>query len=249
MKEYKIAFLNHLIELKYRVFYIVLSGFLSFLVAYVYSLELFYLIAKPLIYLNLKDFEYSLIYTDITEAFFTYLNLSLSLGFGILLLNTIHQFILFLIPGLFEREASFLKRIRLYTYFSCFLTIICTYSCILPFIWYFFISNDTSTTVSSINIHFEGKINEYVLLVIRLLVSLVLVFLFPIFLVLNLRIGILSLETIINQRHFGFILIFILGAFLSPPDVISQLFLALPLCISYELIILLLIFKKNGQLP
>ena len=77
MCNYNISAINHAKEFKYRIMYVLLSGILTFSVAYIYSLELFYVFAKPLIHLNIEDFEYSLIYTDITEAFFTYLNISI----------------------------------------------------------------------------------------------------------------------------------------------------------------------------
>jgi sec-independent protein translocase protein TatC len=95
---YNISALTHIKELKYRISYILLSAVLNFIIAYSYSLELFYFFAKPLINLKIDHFEYSLIYTDITEAFFTYLNLSLYISFALSFLFFIHQLIYFLIP-------------------------------------------------------------------------------------------------------------------------------------------------------
>lgn len=241
--KYNIAFISHLIELKYRLIYVILSGLLSFIVSYTYSLELFYFLAQPLININIEDFEYSLIYTDITEAFLTYLNLSLYLSLCTMIIISIHHITLFLIPGLFNKEILFLKKLKYFTYIIYILAILTTYYVILPFIWYFFLSNDTSTSVSSINIHFEGKINEYIFLILKLLLSIIFIFTAPIFLFLLLKTKIISLNTIIKQRHLAFICIFILGAFLSPPDIISQIFISLPLCLSYELIIFLLLVK------
>ena len=104
MCAYNISALTHIKELKYRMSYIFLSVILNFIVAYFYSLELFYFLAKPLMNLNIDHFEYSLIYTDITEAFFTYLNLSLYISFALSFLFFIHQLIYFLIPGLYNKE-------------------------------------------------------------------------------------------------------------------------------------------------
>lgn len=241
--KYNIALIGHLIELKYRLLYIILSGLLSFVVSYFYSLELFYFLAQPLINLKIKEFEYSLIYTDITEAFFTYLNISLYLAFFTMILMSIHHIILFLIPGFFKDEILFFNKLKYLVYLICILTVMMTYYFMLPFIWYFFLSNDTSTSVSSITIHFEGKINEYVFLVIRLLLSMIFVFTAPIILFLFLRTKIISLNTIIKQRPFAFIFIFMLGALLSPPDIISQIFIATPLCFSYEFIIFIFIMN------
>jgi sec-independent protein translocase protein TatC len=246
MSVYNISIINHIKEFKYRMAYVVISGILTFFVAYIYSLELFYFFAKPLINLKVEDFEYSLIYTDITEAFFTYLNLSLYISITFSFLFLIHQITFFLIPGLYSKEAKLVKKIKYIIYFSCIISTIITYFLMIPFIWHFFISNETSNTISSMNIHFEGKLNEYIYILLRVFFSILCVFISPLILFILVRLKIVSLNILINQRKIAFILIFILGALLSPPDVISQILLAIPLCISYELIIFIILFNKNN---
>ena len=172
MCAYNISALTHIKELKYRMSYIFLSVILNFIVAYFYSLELFYFLAKPLMNLNIDHFEYSLIYTDITEAFFTYLNLSLYISFALSFLFFIHQLIYFLIPGLYNKEVLFINKIKRAIYFFCLMSTLITYFFIIPLIWHFFISNDTSNTISLMNIHFEGKLNEYVFILLRVFFSI-----------------------------------------------------------------------------
>lgn len=244
MPFYNISVLYHIREFKYRMVYVLISTFFTFIIAYNYSLELFYFLAKPLINLKVDNFEYSLIYTDITEAFFTYLNLSLYLSIATSFLFFIHQSTYFLIPALYKKEYSFIKKIIKIIYIFYLISIFITYFFILPLIWHFFISNDTSTTISSINIHFEGKINEYVIILLRVFFSILCIFFSPLILFLLVKSKIISLNILINQRKIAFIIIFILGAFLSPPDIISQILLAIPLCISYELIIFIIIANK-----
>ena len=245
MQEYNIAFLGHIKELRYRLLYCFISFILAFLVSYTYSLEFFYFLAKPLINLNLESFEYSLIYTDITEAFFTYLNLSLYVSFGVSSFLFIHHIILFLISGLYITEAYFFRKIKNYIFIACFISLTITYYFVIPFVWYFFISNETSTTISAMNIHFEGKLNEYVFILLRVFFSILCIFLIPIFLFVLVKLKLISLTNLVNQRKFAFILIFVLGALLSPPDVISQVLLAIPLCLSYECIIFIIIFNNT----
>jgi sec-independent protein translocase protein TatC len=96
------------------------------------------------------------------------------------------------------------------------------------------------------NIHFEGKLNEYIYILLRVFFSILCIFISPLILFILVRLKIISLNILINQRKIAFILIFILGALLSPPDVISQILLAIPLCISYELIIFIILFNKNN---
>ena len=241
---YNISALIHIKELKYRIGYLFLSTLLTFIIGYSYSLELFYFFAKPLINLKIDHFEYSLIYTDITEAFFTYLNLSLYISFAFSLLLFIHHIIYFLIPGLYNKEVLFLNKVKKAIYFFCFISTLITYFFMIPLIWHFFISNDTSNTISSMNIHFEGKLNEYVFILVRVFFSILCLFISPLLLFILIKLNVISLTIIIKQRKIAFILIFFFGALLSPPDVISQILLAIPLSISYELIIFISIYNS-----
>lgn len=242
MLNYNISIFNHLKELKCRITYLFLSTVLTFIVAYSYSLELFFFFVKPLINLRINDFEYSLIYTDITEAFFTYINLSLYISLTFTFLLWIHQSISFLIPGLYSKESLFLLKIKKVIYFSCFFSILLTYLLVIPMIWHFFLSNDTSNTISSINIQFEGKLNEYIFMLLKVFFSIFCIFLSPLILFILVKLNILSLNILINQRKTAFIMIFFFCALLSPPEVISQIFLAIPLCVNYELIIIITIY-------
>jgi sec-independent protein translocase protein TatC len=244
MSNYNISAIHHFNELKYRIGYVLFSGIITFILTYSYSLELFYFFAKPLINLEVEDFEYSLIYTDITEAFFTYLNLSLYISFVFSFLFLIYQIIYFLIPGLFKKEYLFIKKILKIIYFSCFLSILITYFFMIPLIWHFFISNDTSNSISAINIHFEGKLNEYIFILLRVFFSILCIFLSPLILFILIQLKLISLNILVNQRKFAYILIFFFGALLSPPDVFSQILLAIPLCFSYEFIIFISIYNK-----
>ena len=246
MLNYNISAITHLRELKYRLIYVFISGVLTFIVTYTYSLELFYFFAKPLINLDVDSFEYSLIYTDITEAFFTYLNLSLYISVGFSFIFLMHQLTLFLIPGLFQKEARLVKRFCLTIYSLCIASTIITYFFIIPLIWHFFISNDTSSTISSMNIHFEGKLNEYVFILLRVFFSILCIFIAPLFLFILVQLRVVSLNILINQRKFAFIIIFFLGALISPPDIVSQILIAIPLCISYECIILIFIYTNQA---
>jgi sec-independent protein translocase protein TatC len=114
----------------------------------------------------------------------------------------------------------------------------------IPLIWHFFISNDTSNTISSMNIHFEGKLNEYIFILLRVFFSILCIFISPLLLFILVKLKLLSLNILINYRKIAFILIFFLAAILSPPDIVSQIFLAIPLCISYELIIFIIIYNN-----
>jgi len=242
---YNISALTHIKELKYRFIYVFLSTILTFNVGYYYSLELFYFFAKPLINLKIDNFEYSLIYTDITEAFFTYLNLSIYISFIFSFFLLIHQTIYFLIPGLFVKEVIFINKLKKIVIIFFLISILITYFFMIPLIWHFFISNDTSNTISSMNIHFEGKLNEYVFILFRVFFSIFFIFISPLLLFILVKLSVISLNILINQRKISFTTIFFFSALLSPPDIISQILLAIPLCLSYELIVFIILYDKQ----
>jgi len=245
MTIYNISAVNHINELRYRLTYIVFSALLTFSVSYLFSLELFYVFAKPLLNLNIENFEYSLIYTDITEAFFTYLNISIYTAIFFSILLSIHHLTYFIIPGLFYNEMLLLKRVKRNIYIVCLFSILVTYFLVIPIMWHFFLSNDTSNTISSMNIHFEGKLNEYIFILLKIFFSIFCVCTIPLVLFVLVKLNFISINVLIKQRKFAFIGLFFIGALLSPPDVMSQILLAIPLCFSYELVILLIMFNDT----
>jgi sec-independent protein translocase protein TatC len=248
MFNHNISILKHVKELKYRSAYIFLSTILNFALSYYYSLELLYFFAKPLINLKIDHFKYSLIYTNITEAFFTYLNISLYISSIFSFFFLIHQIIYFVIPGLYFKESLFLIQFKRNIYLFCIISILITYFFFIPIMWNFFLSNDNSNTISSMSIHFEGKLDEYIFLLFKVFFSIFCIFISPLLLFILIKFKILYLRTLINKRNISFILIFFFCALISPPDIISQILLSLPLCISYEVIILITLYDNIKKL-
>lgn len=238
--------INHFYELKYRLIYIVLSIVINFVVFYFFLGELTYLIIKPLTQdINLKVQE--LIYTDMSEAFFASIKLSFYSAIFITIPIFLYHIYFFFLPGMYKYEK---KTILKYINLSLILIIIsfnCAYIFFIPLIWNFFLNYDFNIDNTLFIISFDGKIIEYIDLIINILVGFILCFQVPLLFFILLKLKILTNKELIKYRSLNIILCFILGACFSPPDVISQILLAIPLCIIYEINIFFSLFLSNQK--
>ena len=247
--EYSMTMMEHIGELLMRGLYVFLSIVITFCITYTYSLEVFYFLAKPLINLTMTEYDYSLIYTDMAEAFFTYVNISIYISLFIGSLVFIHQWCCFILPGLYPKEARFLLNAKKILYIFFVLSSLTTYFWIIPLIWEFFVNNETSNTSSTMNINFETKLTEYVYTLLKVFFAINCVFFIPLTLLVFLKLKFISINLILECRKFAFTSSFILGALLSPPDIFSQFLLAIPLCMSYELVICIALYDKIVKEP
>ena len=232
-------FSRHINEIKRRLVFIVNSLLLNFVIFYHYSEEILYVIVSPL------GIDKHLIFTNITEAFFSYINLALYSNFIILIFLCLYHFLSFLYPGLYHKEK---KQIRTYlALFFFFFTIgnIIIYKVIIPSAWSFFLTFETTNLEGFFDIRLEAKINEYLDIFLIVLLLSNIFFQLPLMLILIINLNIIAVEQLINYRKSFFLLSLILAAFCSPPDVFSQLILATPIILFYESLLFFLILKRN----
>jgi len=244
-KDKNILFLNHFYELRYRIYYYIISNIITTLVAYEYSTELIYLFARPLL-INKTHEVNQLIYTNITEAFFTFLNISLFSSIFLTIPILLYQVFFYLLPGLYEYEKENLSYIIYFMLIMILINLAIIYFLVLPIIWSFFLEFDNTMSQEVFKIKFEGKINEYITLVENLIISFAICSQIPVILIVLINFNLLNFNVLVKARSFMVITCLILGAMLSPPDVFSQVILAIPLYFSYEFGIFFAIFKKNS---
>ena len=235
---------NHLLELKYRFYYTLLSFIFSFFTLYFYLGETMYIIIKPLLLIENIEINH-LIYTNMAEVFFATLKLSLSLSSYTILFIILYQIYYFILPGIFKYEQKKVKKIIYIIIILLVLSFIFTYNFFVPFVWSFFLQYDINLNDDLFKLSFEGKIIEYINLITSILFTFFLCFQLPILFGFCLKLEILSAKKLEIFRSFAIVLCFILGAICSPPDVISQISLAIPLCLTYELSIFYGLFLSN----
>jgi sec-independent protein translocase protein TatC len=232
---------SHFNELRSRAMICILFYIVIFILCYFFSKEIYHFLLKPFIEVSQNNQNRKLIYTSPTEAFMTYLKLSFysSLFFSFPIFFA--ELYLFLSPALYKNEK---KNILLTIFFSSFLFLfgaIFCYFFILPMALKFFSSFENLTSIqdSTLPILLETKISDYLNFTINLLFGFGIAFLSPILLLFLIKGGYVKVKDLRSKRRYWIVIIFILSAILTPPDILSQISLAILLIILFEIVILL----------
>ena len=232
---------SHFNELRSRAMICVLFYVVIFAICYFFSKEIYHFLLQPFIDVSQNNQNLKLIYTSPTEAFMTYLKLSFysSLFFSFPIFFA--EIYLFLSPALYKNEK---KNILFTLFFSSFLFLfgaIFCYFFILPMALKFFSSfeNLSSINDSTLPILLETKISDYLNFTINLLFGFGIAFLSPILLLFLIKGGYVKVKDLRSKRRYWIVIIFILSAILTPPDILSQISLAILLIILFEIVILL----------
>ncbi len=241
------SYIDHFKELRNRLLYCFLFMFLCFCFFFYNSQLIGNILSKPLYNLMESSEEKRMIFTGLPEVFVSYLKISI---FSSLLASFpffILQFSLFISPALYKKEKFFFLPIFFLIPILFFLGVLFAYYFIIPIVWNFFISFQLDNNLQNFSIELESRFGEYMKLIMYLLFASGLSFLFPIFLIILSKINIVTVKSLREQRKYYFIGILIFSAVFTPPDIISQLGIAIPLIIFYEVAILLIVFfmKKN----
>ncbi len=226
-----LPFLDHLRELRKRL--------LIFFSAWACGSALSYWISEEIFGLLLLPFEkathltpHTMIYLGLTEAFTTYLKIALWGGILLSFPVFVYQFWKFTSPGLKPKEKRVLKPFFIISPFLFSLGALFAYFIVIPLAWIFFLSFENSSL--PIPLVLEPRMSDYFSLTFSFLVSFGLSFQFPLILIALAHLGIISSRGLALNRKYAIILIFIVAALLTPPDVLSQILLAIPLMILFE---------------
>jgi len=238
-KETPGSFVSHLSELRSRLIKSFLFLFFAFVVCYIFSEEIYGFLVKP--YSNAvieNNLERRLIFTALHEAFLTYLKVAFFASFFITSPIFLTQLWKFIAPGLYKNEKKALLPYLVATPLLFIFGGMLVYYLIMPLAIKFFLTFESVADVGSIPIQLEAKVNEYLSLIMRLIFAFGISFQLPVVLSLLARAGFIDSAYLKKRRKYVIVIIFAAAAFLTPPDPITQIGLALPLLILYELSIL-----------
>ena len=241
---------SHLTELWKRLIHSFIFLFIFFSVCYVFAEHLYAFLVEPFASaVKENGLERRLIFTALQETFLTYIKVSFFTAFFITCPYILIQIWKFIAPGLYKHEKIAIIPYLVLTPILFFLGGVLVYYLIMPLAINFFLSFESSGLSTGLPIQLEAKVNEYLSLVMKLIFAFGLSFQLPVVLSLLARIGLIDSLFLKERRKFVVVIIFASAAILTPPDPVTQIGLAIPLLILYELSILSvkIIEKKNKE--
>ena len=241
----EMSLIDHITELRKRLLWSFLYIILIFIICFYFADQLFAFLATPLV--NLMDTEngQGFIYTALQEAFFTELKIAFffALFFSFPLIAI--QIWKFIAPGLYKSEKNAFLPFLIATPVLFFAGGSMVYYLISPIAWKFFLSYQ-NLNASGIPIRLEAKMGEYLSLMMRFIFAFGLAFQLPVLLGLLAKANLVNHLTLKKFRKYAIVIAFLAAAFLTPPDPFSQISLALPIIILYEISIFIAkIIQRN----
>ena len=238
MSNEKIHFTDHLEELRKRILICLIAIGIGFAVSYSFAEEIYIWLAKPL--KQVLPPNSNLIFTSPTEAFLTYLKTALFCGLFLSIPVVLYQIWKFIAPGLYKKERVYVIPFVVSSSILFIGGALFGYFVVFPLGFNFLMS------FASDSIQALPSMREYFNFVIKLLLAFGIIFETPIFILFLAKLGIVNYKMLCTYRKYFLLLAFFLGAILTPPDVVTQTMMALPLIILYEVSVFITrIFAKK----
>ncbi len=241
MTNEKQPFLTHLEELRNRLIVCAIAIGIGFVISYIFSKQLFSFLILPLTEVLPADSH--LIFTNLPEMFIAYIKVALIAGIILAIPVIFYELWMFLAPALYRREKGYLIPFVLFSSILFLVGSLFGYFVVFPYGFKFFIGFATE------DIQALPSVKQYFSFTIRLLLAFGVVFELPVVVFFMTKIGLITPDSMKRFRKFAILSSFILSAILTPPDVATQIMMALPIIILYEVSILISkgIYRKKKE--
>ena len=238
----KAPLMEHLIELRRRLVWAMASFGVCFVICFYFAAPIFTFLTRPL-----QQQTNHMIYTALTEVFFTYVKIGMfggaCLGFPLIAA----QIWIFVAPGLYRHEKRAFLPFLMWTPVLFITGAAFVYYIMLPFSIKFFGGYQAPVTTGAMGIELQAKVIDYLDFVMTLMFAFGLTFQLPVLLSLLGKVGIITVKQLRDMRRYAYVGLFAVAAVFTPPDAISMLSLAFPLVALYEISIFSVMLIERGK--
>jgi sec-independent protein translocase protein TatC len=240
MNETAKPLMEHLIELRTRLLWVFITMAVGTGICFFFVEDIYGVLVHPLAEAMGQGDTQRLIYTGLTEAFFTYFKVAFFAGIFLTFPMLLLQVWKFIAPGLYKNERRAFLPFLIATPVLFFIGGAMVYYVVLPMAWPFFLSFQSTGAETTLPIQLEARVSEYLDLIMALIFAFGVCFQLPVVLTLMAKAGLITADHLKKFRKYAIVIIFTVAAILTPPDVLSQIFLAVPLWALYEISIVLI---------
>jgi len=237
--EQEMPLMSHLLELRNRLLRIVISVFAIFFSLFYWATDLYHILAKPL--LAVIPNSSSMIATDVLANFFTPFKLTLVLSIFIAIPYILSQIWSFIAPGLYKHEKKLAIPLMASSTILFYLGLAFAYFIVFPLAFGFL------ATIELEGVQTMPDITSYLDTVLKMFFAFGITFEIPVAIILLVRMGITTPENLREKRPYVIVGVFVIGMLLTPPDIISQTLLAIPMWALYEVGIYFSGFMKTNK--